>query len=38
MHRQGFFGAAVLPMSGLEYTGLMEKPPALDERFSLRSG
>jgi len=36
MRRQGFFGAAMLPMSELEYTGIMEKLAALDERFQLR--
>ena len=37
MHRQGFFGAAMLPMSELEYTGIMEKLKSLDERFSIRT-
>ena len=36
MRRQGFFGAAMLPMSELEYTGIMEKLKDLDERFVLR--
>ncbi|MDP2170110.1 MAG: fructose 1,6-bisphosphatase [Rhodocyclaceae bacterium] len=36
MRRQGFFGAAMLPMSELEYTGIMDKLKTLDERFSLR--
>ncbi|NIR28771.1 MAG: fructose 1,6-bisphosphatase, partial [Gammaproteobacteria bacterium] len=36
MRRQGFFGAAMLPMSELEYTGIMEKLEALDERFTVR--
>lgn len=36
MRRQGFFGAAMLPMSELEYTGIMEKLDALDEKFSVR--
>jgi len=36
MRRQGFFGAAMLPMSELEYTGIMEKFPALDQRFVVR--
>jgi fructose 1,6-bisphosphate aldolase/phosphatase len=36
MRRQGFFGAAMLPMSELEYTGIMEKLKALDKRFYLR--
>ena len=37
MRRQGFFGAAMLPMSELEYTGIMEKLKALDARFVVRS-
>ena len=37
MRRQGFFGAAMLPMSELEYTGIMEKLKALDDRFRVRS-
>ncbi len=37
MRRQGFFGAAMLPMSELEYTGIMEKLAVLDERFTVRS-
>lgn len=36
MRRQGFFGAAMLPMSELEYTGITESLAALDERFSVR--
>lgn len=36
MRRQGFFGAAMLPMSELEYTGIMEKLEALDEKFHVR--
>jgi fructose 1,6-bisphosphate aldolase/phosphatase len=36
MRRQGFFGAAMLPMSELEYTGIVEKLAALDERFVVR--
>ncbi|WJW76416.1 fructose-1,6-bisphosphate aldolase/phosphatase [Thiohalobacter sp. IOR34] len=36
MRRQGFFGAAMLPMSELEYTGIMEKLQVLDGRFRLR--
>jgi len=36
MRRQGFFGAAMLPMSELEYTGIMEKLEALDRRFVRR--
>jgi len=36
MRRQGFFGAAMLPMSELEYTGIMEKLQDLDKRFTVR--
>ena len=36
MRRQGFFGAAMLPMSELEYTGIMEKLQLLEQRFRLR--
>jgi len=36
MRRQGFFGAAMLPMSELEYTGIMEKLSGLESRFSVR--
>jgi len=36
MRRQGFFGAAMLPMSELEYTGITEKLKALDGRFTVR--
>ena len=36
MRRQGFFGAAMLPMSELEYTGIMEKLATLEERFTIR--
>jgi len=37
MRRQGFFGAAMLPMAELEYTGIMEKLKALDEHFKVRT-
>lgn len=37
MRRQGFFGAAMLPWSELEYTGITEKLSALEERFQVRS-
>jgi fructose 1,6-bisphosphate aldolase/phosphatase len=37
MRRQGFFGTAMLPMSELEYTGIMEKLAVLEQRFVLRS-
>jgi len=36
MRRQGFFGAAMLPMSELEYTGITHKLAALDGRFVMR--
>lgn len=36
MRRQGFFGAAMLPMTELEYTGIMEKLEVLNTRFSVR--
>ena len=36
MRRQGFFGAAMLPMTELEYTGIMQTLEALDERFTVR--
>ncbi|MCI0504770.1 MAG: fructose-1,6-bisphosphatase [Gammaproteobacteria bacterium] len=36
MRRQGFFGAAMLPMSELEYTGIMEKLDRLDGKFRIR--
>lgn len=36
MRRQGFFGAAMVPMQELEYTGIMEKLEVLEKRFSLR--
>jgi fructose 1,6-bisphosphate aldolase/phosphatase len=37
MRRQGFFGAAMLPMTELEYTGIMEKMRELDKQFALRT-
>jgi fructose 1,6-bisphosphate aldolase/phosphatase len=36
MRRQGFFGAAMLPMAELEYTGIVEKLKLLDKRFTVR--
>ena len=36
MRRQGFFGAAMLPMTELEYTGIVEKLAVLDRRFTMR--
>jgi fructose 1,6-bisphosphate aldolase/phosphatase len=37
MRRQGFFGAAMLPMAELEYTGITERLEALDKRFKVRA-
>jgi fructose 1,6-bisphosphate aldolase/phosphatase len=37
MRRQGVFGAAMLPMSELEYTGIMEKMRQLDKQFTVRA-
>jgi fructose 1,6-bisphosphate aldolase/phosphatase len=36
MRRQGFFGAAMLPMSELEYTGITQKLARLGDRFYVR--
>jgi fructose 1,6-bisphosphate aldolase/phosphatase len=36
MRRQGFVGAAMLPMAELEYTGIMDKLAVLDTRFRVR--
>ena len=36
MRRQGFFGAAMLPMAELEYTGIMEKLAELEPKFKVR--
>lgn len=36
MRRQGFAGPAMLPMTELEYTGVMETLNVLDKRFTLR--
>src|SRR5690606_29774282 len=36
MRRQGFFGAAMLPMAELEYTGIVERLETLSERFTVR--
>jgi fructose 1,6-bisphosphate aldolase/phosphatase len=36
MRRQGFFGAAMLPMGELEYTGIIENLRRLDQRFRVR--
>jgi fructose 1,6-bisphosphate aldolase/phosphatase len=37
MRRQGFFGAAMLPMNELEYTGITTALQALDARFTTRA-
>jgi fructose 1,6-bisphosphate aldolase/phosphatase len=37
MRRQGFFGAAMLPMNELEYTGIIDKLAAINKKFSLRT-
>jgi fructose 1,6-bisphosphate aldolase/phosphatase len=37
MRRQGFVGAAMLPMAELEYTGITETLKALDGRFVVRA-
>ncbi len=37
MRRQGFFGAAMLPMAELEYTGIMDKLKDLDASFKVRN-
>jgi fructose 1,6-bisphosphate aldolase/phosphatase len=37
MRRQGFVGTAMLPMSELEYTGIVEKLKALDAKFVVRA-
>lgn len=37
MRRQGFIGTAMLPMTELEYTGIVLKLKALDERFTVRA-
>ncbi|HLT92206.1 MAG TPA: fructose-1,6-bisphosphate aldolase/phosphatase [Woeseiaceae bacterium] len=36
MRRQGFFGAAMLPMAELEYTGIVERLEGLNGRFKVR--
>ncbi|MEW6351652.1 MAG: fructose-1,6-bisphosphate aldolase/phosphatase [Thermodesulfobacteriota bacterium] len=36
IRRQGFFGAAMLPYSELEYGGIVDKMAKLDTRFKLR--
>jgi fructose 1,6-bisphosphate aldolase/phosphatase len=37
MRKQGFFGAAMLPMNELEYTGIMEKLEVLEKKFAVRA-
>lgn len=37
MRRQGFFGAAMLSMSELEYTGIVEELKALEGHFAIRA-
>jgi len=36
MRKQGFFGAAMLPMNELEYTGIVERLNELDSQFEVR--
>jgi fructose 1,6-bisphosphate aldolase/phosphatase len=36
IRKQGFYGAAMLPMSELEYTGVMESLKELEKRFKIR--
>jgi len=36
MRRQGFSGAAMLPMGELEYTGVMDRLERLEKRFAVR--
>jgi fructose 1,6-bisphosphate aldolase/phosphatase len=36
MRKQGFNGAAMLPMNELEYTGVMEKLNELEKKFTVR--
>jgi fructose 1,6-bisphosphate aldolase/phosphatase len=38
IRRQGFFGAAMVPWSELEYTGIAEALSRLEARFTVRSG
>jgi fructose 1,6-bisphosphate aldolase/phosphatase len=37
MRRQGFFGAAMLPYSELEYGGIVKILDRLDKRFTVRA-
>ncbi len=36
MRKQGFFGAAMLPMAELEYTGIVERLEFLEKEFTVR--
>lgn len=36
IRKQGFYGAAMLPMEELEYTGIMESLRELEKRFKIR--
>ncbi|PJA84905.1 MAG: fructose 1,6-bisphosphatase, partial [Candidatus Nealsonbacteria bacterium CG_4_9_14_3_um_filter_37_13] len=36
LRRQGFSGPAMLPMTELEYTGVMETLKGLEKRFQIR--
>jgi fructose 1,6-bisphosphate aldolase/phosphatase len=36
IRKQGFYGAAMLPMSELEYTGVVESLKKLEKRFKIR--
>lgn len=36
IRKQGFYGAAMLPMSELEYTGVVESLKELEKRFKIR--
>lgn len=36
IRKQGFYGAAMLPMSELEYTGVVENLKELEKRFKIR--
>ncbi|HHE67611.1 MAG TPA: fructose 1,6-bisphosphatase [Candidatus Parcubacteria bacterium] len=36
IRRQGFFGGAMLPMTELEYTGVMKSLESLEKKFKLR--
>ena len=38
MRNQGFFGAAMLPMNELEYTGITERLDQLEKQFRARQG